>query len=65
MSVPLLYKPEDAAAILGIGRSKLFELLAAGQLPSVQIGRARRIPASALSDFVGRIVAEQTRPPAA
>ncbi len=54
MSVSLLYKPEAAAA-LGIGRSKLFELIAADQIETVQIGRSRRIPAQALEDYVARL----------
>ncbi len=48
MSAQLLHKPESAAAVLGIGRSKLFELIAAGEIETVQIGRSRRIPAQAL-----------------
>jgi excisionase family DNA binding protein len=55
MSAALLYKPEAAAASLGIGRSKLFELIAAGQIETVQIGRARRVPAQALEDYVARL----------
>lgn len=55
MSTALLHKPEDAAAALGIGRSKLFQLIAAGQIETVQIGRSRRIPAQALEDYVARL----------
>ena len=55
MSVALLYKPEAAAAALGIGRSKLFELIAAGQIETVQIGRSRRVPAEALTQYVDRL----------
>lgn len=51
---PILYRPEDAARVLGIGRSKLFELLATGQIPSVQIGRARRVSRRALEQYVIR-----------
>ncbi len=51
----LLYKPEPAAAALDIGRSKLFELIASGQIETVQIGRARRIPRQALEDYVARL----------
>ncbi len=58
----LLYRPEDAAQVLGIGRSKVFELMAAGQLRSVQLGRSRRIPESALRDFVAEL---EGRSPAA
>lgn len=44
----LLLTPTEAAAALGIGRSKVYELLQAGQLQSVHIGTCRRIPADAL-----------------
>jgi excisionase family DNA binding protein len=48
----LLYRPEEAAGVLGIGRSKLFELIGAGRLETVKIGRSTRIPAEALERFV-------------
>ncbi|WP_232807334.1 excisionase family DNA-binding protein [Geodermatophilus chilensis] len=51
----LLYRPEAAAEVLGIGRSKMFELIAAGQIETVRIGRARRVPAQALEDYVARL----------
>lgn len=55
MTKPLLYKPEAAAEAIGVGRSKLFELIAAGQIETVQIGRSRRVPAQALEDYVARL----------
>ncbi len=55
MAEPLLYRPEAAGAALGIGRSKIFELIAAGQLETVQIGRSRRVPAQALEAYVARL----------
>ena len=42
----------DTAKHLCISRSKVYELLAAGELPSVRIGRNRRITMSDLTDFV-------------
>ena len=42
----------DAAEHLRISRSKVYELLADGELPSVRIGRTRRIAMSALAEFV-------------
>jgi len=54
----LLFTPEQAADMLGLGRTKLYELLAAGYLRSVRIGACRRIPSSALHDFVNRLLAE-------
>ncbi len=55
---PLLLTPEQAAAAIAIGRSKMYELLAEGVIESVRIGSRRRIPASALEDFVERLRAE-------
>ncbi len=59
MTPPLLYKPEQAAEAIGIGRSKLFELIAAGEIETVQIGRSRRVPAEALAGFVMRLRQQQ------
>ena len=55
MTDPMLLTPTEAAAALGIGRSKLYELLQAGVLESVHIGACRRIPAEALTDLVSRL----------
>lgn len=55
MADKLLLTPEDAAAALSIGRSKLYELIAAGTLETVAIGACRRIPRAALDDFVDRL----------
>ena len=48
----LLLSVVDAAQILSLSRSKVYELLAAGAIRSVRIGRSRRIPRSALDDYV-------------
>jgi excisionase family DNA binding protein len=55
----LLLKPDEAADVLGIGRSTLYELLAAGHIESVQIGRSRRIPFVALQEYVDRLRDDQ------
>ncbi len=49
----LLTLPEVAHR-LSIGRSKLYELLEAGELPVIRIGTAVRIPAGAVQDWVER-----------
>lgn len=56
---PLLVSVEEAAGLLGIGRSKCYELVSAGRIPSVLIGRCRRVPLSALEDFVSSLAAER------
>jgi excisionase family DNA binding protein len=52
----LLLTPEEAARRLAVGRTTVYELLSSGALRSVQIGRCRRVPVSALSAFVERLV---------
>ncbi len=51
----MLLTPTEAAATLGIGRSKVYELLQSGQLQSVHIGTCRRIPTDALTTFLERL----------
>jgi len=48
----LLVTPEEAAELLSIGRTKLYELMADGTLPSVRIGKSRRVPRRALDELV-------------
>ena len=43
-----------AAARLGLSRSKLYELIADGELPTVRIGRARRIAVDDLRSFIAQ-----------
>jgi excisionase family DNA binding protein len=54
----LLVPPDEAAVILSVGRTKIFELMATGQLPSVRIGSSRRIPVSALERFVQQLLGD-------
>jgi excisionase family DNA binding protein len=51
-----LLRVEEAAEWLGLGRTKAYELVYRGMLPSVTIGRSRRVPVAALQDFVDRLV---------
>lgn len=55
MNNPLLLTPTEAARALGIGRSKLYELLQTGVLESVHIGACRRIPNDALLALVAEL----------
>ena len=54
----LLVRPEDAARVLGVGRTKLYELMRSGALRSVRVGGLRRVPVAALNEFVTRIEEE-------
>jgi excisionase family DNA binding protein len=55
MTAKLLLTVEEAAEVLSLGRTKVYELIAAGEIPTVKIGRARRVSAKALTVFVGRL----------
>lgn len=54
----LLLTVEESAERLGISRTYVYELLARGDVESVKIGRARRVPAEALDDYVDRLRAQ-------
>ena len=53
-SVKLLLTVPEAADALGLCRSVIYELLLCGELRSIKIGRARRIPLTVLEEFVAR-----------
>jgi excisionase family DNA binding protein len=59
MDKRLLLSPEEAFGLLGVGRATFFKMLSSGEIPSLKIGRLRRIPAEALRGWVERQVAMQ------
>lgn len=50
----LMLTISETAEVLGIGRSKMFELLGSGRLPVVRIGKAVRIPRRELEQWIHR-----------
>lgn len=46
------YSPAEAARVLGIGRSHLYELLAQGRIRSVKLGARRIIPRDAILELL-------------
>jgi excisionase family DNA binding protein len=57
----LLLTPEQAAELLGVGRTTLYGLLSSGQLPSVNIGRFRRVHRDELTTFANSLVTQSVR----
>ncbi|MFC7243679.1 helix-turn-helix domain-containing protein [Catellatospora aurea] len=51
----LLLKVEEAAALLGIGRTLLYELMREGQIRSVQVGRLRRLRRADLETYAAQL----------
>lgn len=48
----LLLTPSEAADLLGVGRSKVYRLLATGELPGIRVGHAVRVPLEDLRRWV-------------
>jgi excisionase family DNA binding protein len=60
MDHKLLLRPLEAAEAIGVGRSKVYELLASGEVPSIKIGGSVRVPVDALRRWIDRQLAERT-----
>ena len=54
---PMLVSASRAAALLGIGRTTLYELIWSGELKPLHIGRCVRFRLSDIEDFVDRLAA--------
>lgn len=74
----VLLKVPQVMARLGLGHTKVYDLMASGELRSVKVGRSRRVPSEELDRFIadldgdwpcgaytGRIVSSSVRPAAA
>ena len=52
-----MYTPKQVASVLMLSRSRTYELIASGEIPSIKIGWSRRVPAAFLDEYVRRLVA--------
>jgi excisionase family DNA binding protein len=54
----LLLKPAEAAEMIGVSRSKIYELIASGALPAIRLegGRLIRIPMTVLEKLAAPAV---------
>jgi len=55
----LLLRVEEAAVLLGIGRTQTYELVMRGQIRSVKIGRRRLVLRAGVQEFVDRLLEGQ------
>jgi len=51
---PICVRVNDAARMIGVGRTKLYELIAAGEVETVKLGKSTRITTASLHDLVRR-----------
>lgn len=50
----LVLTVEEAASVLRIGRTTVFALVKNGEIRSYLVGRSRRIPLSAINEYLAR-----------
>lgn len=51
----LAYEPGDAARMLGIGKTKLYEEIRAGRIQAKKLGRRTLIPVQVLYDWIEKL----------
>lgn len=61
---PMALTVQQLAQALGIGQAFAWELVGRGVIPSVKIGKCRRVTVEALAEYLRGLEAEQNRPPA-
>ena len=57
----LLYRPAEAAEAIGVSRSRMYELIDSGDIPSIRIGGTLRVPVDELRRWVEQKLAEWKR----
>ena len=53
-SRPLAVRIREACRLTGIGRSKLYELIAAGEIEIIKVGTITLVPVPSLTSFLRR-----------
>jgi excisionase family DNA binding protein len=54
MEKAILLRPGEAAALLSISKSKLYELIQSGEVPHTRVGNMLRIPRSVIERFAAQ-----------
>lgn len=60
---PILLRVSEVAPLLGVSRSKAYELVARGEIPSVRIGGLMRVPLADLRRSIAERACVQSPPP--
>ena len=55
----MMLRPAEAADAIGVSRSKAYELIANGAIPSVKLGGCVRVPVAALQEWINRHVVDR------
>ena len=60
---PALLTVKQAARVLNLGRSTVYQLIADGRLEVVHIGRSTRVPTDAIAKLIGALRSVDTAAP--
>lgn len=52
----VLVSVEEAATMLSMGRTFVYDLIMRGEIRSIKVGRTRRVLVSSLYDYVGQLM---------
>ena len=55
--LPLMVKPKAACHLLGCSNTRLYELIASGEIPSFLDGASRKIPTDGIRKYIERLTA--------
>jgi excisionase family DNA binding protein len=47
---PICVKVNEAARMIGVGRTKLYELIASGEIEAIKLGKSTRITTASLNE---------------
>lgn len=50
----LLLRPNEVAEILGICRTRAYDLINSGAIPAIRLGKSLRVPAESLRVWIGQ-----------
>ncbi len=51
---PICVKVNEAARMIGVGRTKLYELIASGEIEAIKLGKSTRITTASLKQLIMR-----------
>jgi excisionase family DNA binding protein len=60
MTERLLFRPAEAGEAIGVSRSTVYALIAAGTIPSIRINGIVRVPVDGLKAWIARQAQEQS-----
>ncbi len=56
-----LLRISEAAEVVGLGKTKFYELVQTGEIRSIHVGRVVRVPTEALEEWIQAKLGEQRR----